>query len=144
MYLFNSHPLFTCLNWLWKPSEASVINPFRIWSLFIIRMLVVSSVLDKIKWKTETPPPFPQINQRWENAAFLPFTRLHPWFGGNRILHFHFNLCKINLGQNKWKTYTPPPPPKSNIWKCCVFALQTASSLIYILYYSVQDHSWKK
>ena len=26
-------------------------------------------------------PPPPQ-NQGWENGAFLPFARLHPWFGG--------------------------------------------------------------
>ena len=26
-------------------------------------------------------PPSPS-NQGWENVAFLPFVRLHPWFGG--------------------------------------------------------------
>ena len=39
-------------------------------------------------------PPFPP-NQGWENGAFLPFARLHPWFGGDGGLLFHFILSKI-------------------------------------------------
>ena len=37
-----------------------------------------------------------------------------------------------NLGQNKWKTQTPPPlPPKSRMGKWRVFALRAPSSLIW-------------
>ena len=39
-------------------------------------------------------PPSPP-NQGWENGAFLPFARLHPWFGGDGGLLFHFILSKI-------------------------------------------------
>ena len=39
-------------------------------------------------------PPLPQ-NQGWENGAFLPFARRHPWFGGDGGLLFHYILCKI-------------------------------------------------
>ena len=39
-----------------------------------------------------TPPP---PNQGWENGALLPFARLHPWFGGDGGLLFHFILSKI-------------------------------------------------
>ena len=39
-------------------------------------------------------PPSPP-NQGWENGAFLPFAWLHPWFGGDRGLLFHFILSKI-------------------------------------------------
>ena len=40
------------------------------------------------------PPPSPP-NQGWENGAFLPFARLHPWFGGgDGGLPFHFILSK--------------------------------------------------
>ena len=46
------------------------------------------------------PPPPPPPNQGWENGAFLPFARLHPWFGGwggggDGGLLFHFILSKI-------------------------------------------------
>ena len=34
------------------------------------------------------PPSLP--NQGWENGVFLPFARLHPWFGGDGGLLFHF------------------------------------------------------
>ena len=52
-----------------------------------------------------------------------------------------------NLGQNKWKTQTPPPPfpPKSRMEKWRLFALRAASSLIWgewgfaIPFYFVQD-----
>ena len=43
--------------------------------------------------KTLDPPSPP--NQGWENGAFLPFARLHPWFGGDGGLLFHFILSKI-------------------------------------------------
>ena len=44
-------------------------------------------------------PPSPP-NQGWENGAFLPFARLHPWFvgmggWGDGGLLFHFILSKI-------------------------------------------------
>ena len=42
----------------------------------------------------DPPPPSPP-NQGWENGAFLPFARLHPWFGGDGGLLFHFILSKI-------------------------------------------------
>ena len=38
------------------------------------------TILDKINGKPRPPPP--PLNQGWENGAFLPFARLHPWFGG--------------------------------------------------------------
>ena len=41
-------------------------------------------------------PPSPP-NQGWENGAFLPFARLHPWFGGDGGLLFHFILSKIAI-----------------------------------------------
>ena len=31
--------------------------------------------------QNKSRPPIPP-NQGWVNGAFLPFTRLHPWFGG--------------------------------------------------------------
>ena len=49
-----------------------------------------------------------------------------------------------NLGQNKWKTYAPPPP-NSRMGKWRVFALRTPSSLIWggwgfaVPFYFVQD-----
>ena len=56
--------------------------------------------LGQNKWKTLTPLP---PNQRWENGAFLPFARLHPWFGGDIDggLLFHFILSKIVAGYEK-------------------------------------------
>ena len=50
------------------------------------------TILDKINGKPR--PPLPP-NQGWENGAFLPFARLHPWFGGDGGLLFHFILSKI-------------------------------------------------
>ena len=41
------------------------------------------------------PPSFPPSNQGLENGSFLPFARLHPWFGGDGGLLFHFILSKI-------------------------------------------------
>ena len=38
------------------------------------------TILEKINGKPR--PPSPPQNQGWENGAFLPFARLHPWFGG--------------------------------------------------------------
>ena len=43
-------------------------------------------------------PPSPP-NQAWENGAFLPFARRHPWFGGHGGLLFYFILSKI-VGSN--------------------------------------------
>ena len=40
------------------------------------------------------PPLRPQIKDG-KNGAFLPFARLHPWFGGDGGLLFHFILSKI-------------------------------------------------
>ena len=76
------------------------------------------------------PPPSPP-NQRWKNGAFLPFARLHPWFGGGWgfAVPFYF-VQDCNIGQNKWKTLTPPPP-ESKMEKWRVFALRAASSLIW-------------
>ena len=52
------------------------------------------TILDKINGKPRPPPPSPP-NQGWENGAFLPFARLHPWFGADGGLLFHFILSKI-------------------------------------------------
>ena len=41
--------------------------------------LALATILDKINGKPK--PPLPP-NQGGENGAFLPFARLHPWFGG--------------------------------------------------------------
>ena len=46
------------------------------------------------------PPPPPPPNQGWENGTFLPFVRLHPWFGGDGRLLFHFILSKIVVKLN--------------------------------------------
>ena len=43
----------------------------------------------------ENLDPSSPPNQGWENGAFLPFARLHPWFGGDGGLLFHFILSKI-------------------------------------------------
>ena len=51
-----------------------------------------TTILDKIN---ENPrPPLPP-KSRMGNGAFLPFARLHPWFGGDGGLLFHFILSKI-------------------------------------------------
>ena len=51
-----------------------------------------STIFDKINEKPRPPSP---SNQGWKNGAFLPFARLHPWFGGDGGLLFHFILSKI-------------------------------------------------
>ena len=43
----------------------------------------------------ENLDPSSPPNQGWENGAFLPFARLHPWFGGDAGLLIHFILSKI-------------------------------------------------
>ena len=43
----------------------------------------------------ENLDPLSSPNQVWENGAFLPFAQLHPWFGGDGGLLFHFILSKI-------------------------------------------------
>ena len=56
-------------------------------------------------------PPSPP-NQGWENGAFLPFARLHPWFGGGGDggLLFHFILSKIVafLAPDSWGPINGP------------------------------------
>ena len=86
--LFSSHPFFMFLNWLWK---ASVINPFSIWSLFIIRMLVVSTVLDKISGKPRPPPP-PNQNRKIVRSG--PSHSFILDLGGFSLL-FYLIQCKI-------------------------------------------------
>ena len=43
------------------------------------------------------------LNQGWENGAFLPFARLHPWFGGDGGLLFHFILSKIVVDNSPFR-----------------------------------------
>ena len=43
----------------------------------------------------ENLDPSSPPNRGWENDAFLPFARLHPWFGGDGGLLIHFILSKI-------------------------------------------------
>ena len=75
-------------------------------------------------WTNLDPPSPPPPNQGWGNGAFLPFTRLHSWFGGDGGFLFHFILDKIN------RKPRPPLPPKSRMGKGRIFALRAASSLI--------------
>ena len=77
------------------------------------------------------PPPPPPLNQGWENGAFLPFARLHPWFGGDGGLLFHFILSKIAILDKINGKPRPPLPPKSRMGKWRVFALRAPSSLIW-------------
>ena len=59
--------------------------------------------------------------QGW-GSAYVCFviSGLRPWVRLSR-----------NLGQNKWKTLTPPFPQKNHRWENGVFALRAASSLIW-------------
>ena len=129
MYLFNSHLLFMCLNWLWKPSEALFINLFRIVSLFIIRMLVLSSVLDKINGKPRPPslPPnpfFPSHSHRFildlEGGGG----------GGEDQVCFSILFCLRSVLD---KINGKPRPPSHQIkgGKIRIFALHVALSLIW-------------
>ena len=52
----------------------------------------VSYNFGKNEWKTYTLLPH---NQRWENGAFLPFARLHPWFGGGEGLGFSVQFFSV-------------------------------------------------
>ena len=63
----------------------------------------------------EPPPPPP--NQGWENGAFLPFARLHPRFGGDGGLLFHFILSQITIVDKINGKPRPPPPPPNQGWK---------------------------
>ena len=65
------------------------------WNPQILTLHQSPTILDKINGKPRPPPPPPPPNQGWENGAFLPFARLHPWFGGDGGLLFHFILSKI-------------------------------------------------
>ena len=52
--------------------------------------------IPEILTKRKAPlDPHSLPNQGWENGAFLPFARLHPWCGGDGGLLFHFVLSKI-------------------------------------------------
>ena len=57
------------------------------------------------------PPPSPP-NQGWENGAFLPFARLHPWFGGDEGLLFHFILSKIVVAKISFRETEKMPNPQ--------------------------------
>ena len=94
--LFSSHPFFMCLNWLWK---ASVINPFSIWSLFIIRMLVVSTVLDKISGKPRPPSPKSKMGKLC--ALALHTTSSFIW--GDLVCCLILFSARSDLGRNKCK-----------------------------------------
>ena len=53
-----------------------------------LRSYQAPTILDKINGKPRPPSPP-------KNGAFLPFARLHPCFGGDGGLLFHFILSKI-------------------------------------------------
>ena len=89
------------------------------------------TILDKINGKPRPPSPPPPI-QGWQNGAFLPFVRLHPWFGGGGgwgfAVPFYFvQDCSFPspwfLGADKWailksdqpfkcKSSSSPPLPR--------------------------------
>ena len=111
--LFSSHPLFMWLNWLWK---ASVINPFSIWSLFIIKMLVVSTVLDKISGKPRPPSPKSKMGK----LCVLALHTTSSLIWGDLVCCFILFSARSDLGKNKCKSLDPWLPPNQG-WENGVY-----------------------
>ena len=66
--------------------------------------------------------------EKWRVFALRAASSLI-WGGWGFAVPFYF-VQDCNIGQNKWKTLTPPPP-ESKMEKWRVFALRAASSLIW-------------
>ena len=73
------------------------------------------TILDKINWKPRPPPPSKSRMGKWRVFALRVASSLI-WGGWGFAVPFYF-VQDCNLGQNKWKTWSPPPPPPNQGWE---------------------------